>query len=128
MPIPDSSPVLVLDPTRDEARQASAFASLACMPALGTVTNVGMSGVVSLDEYEQVHRPNCSTSVADRFAGAQAPHLVVRADSRRVEAGARGERRESRSRPVNSTYLLHPDRTGARWAIETISNGHSLVH
>ncbi|GAA5891303.1 hypothetical protein JCM5296_006893 [Sporobolomyces johnsonii] len=36
----------VLDPTRAEARQALAFAHLACMPALGTVTNLRLTGAV----------------------------------------------------------------------------------
>ncbi|CEQ40362.1 SPOSA6832_01963 [Sporobolomyces salmonicolor] len=36
----------VLDPTRAEARHALAFAHLACMPALGTVTNLRLTGAV----------------------------------------------------------------------------------
>ncbi|GAA5913494.1 hypothetical protein JCM5296_001744 [Sporobolomyces johnsonii] len=36
----------VLDPTRAEARQALAFAHLACIPALGTVTNLRLTGAV----------------------------------------------------------------------------------
>ncbi|GAA5883611.1 hypothetical protein JCM1840_007462 [Sporobolomyces johnsonii] len=36
----------ILDPTRAEARQALAFAHLACMPALGTVTNLRLTGAV----------------------------------------------------------------------------------
>ncbi|GEM08073.1 mRNA transport regulator 3 [Rhodotorula toruloides] len=39
----------ILDPTRDEAVSSSAFVSLACMPALGTVTNVRLSGAVEPD-------------------------------------------------------------------------------
>lgn len=49
-----SSPLPLLDPTRAEAKTATAFASLACMPALGTITNVGVSGVVSFEKLDEV--------------------------------------------------------------------------
>ncbi|ORY55749.1 mRNA transport regulator 3 [Leucosporidium creatinivorum] len=48
-----SSPLPLLDPTRAEAKTATAFASLACMPALGTITNVGVSGVVSVEQLDE---------------------------------------------------------------------------
>ncbi|BGP09038.1 3'-5'-exoribonuclease [Rhodotorula toruloides] len=48
LPAPNSKSA-ILDPTRDEARDSSAFVSLACMPALGTVTNIRLSGAVEPD-------------------------------------------------------------------------------
>lgn len=42
-----------LDPTLTEAKLASAFASVACIPALGTITNVGLSGVVPVKQFDE---------------------------------------------------------------------------
>ncbi|KAK4054606.1 3'-5'-exoribonuclease [Microbotryomycetes sp. JL221] len=42
----------MLDPTRDEVKHAAGQVSLSCMPALGTVTNVTMTGTVPISMYE----------------------------------------------------------------------------
>ncbi|GAA6002929.1 exosome complex component MTR3 [Rhodotorula paludigena] len=44
-----STSTAVLDPTRDEVQKAASFVTLACMPALGTVTNLRVNGVVASD-------------------------------------------------------------------------------
>ncbi|KAK4054273.1 3'-5'-exoribonuclease [Microbotryomycetes sp. JL201] len=43
----------LLDPTRDEVKGAAALASFSCMPALGTVTNCHLTGIVPVTVYEQ---------------------------------------------------------------------------
>lgn len=63
--LPDLIDTPLLDPTRDEAKRASAFASLACIPALGTITNVGLRGVVPAQTLERVsNTPSPSASPA----------------------------------------------------------------
>lgn len=52
--LPSSPTTPLLDPTRIESREATAFASLACIPALGTVTNVSMQGVLPVGVLEEV--------------------------------------------------------------------------
>ncbi|KAM0789429.1 hypothetical protein ACM66B_000254 [Microbotryomycetes sp. NB124-2] len=42
----------MLDPTRDEVKNAAALASFSCMPALGTVTSCNLAGTVPVDVYE----------------------------------------------------------------------------
>ncbi|POY73937.1 hypothetical protein BMF94_2979 [Rhodotorula taiwanensis] len=42
--LPDSQTQAWLDPTREEVRQAKSYISLACIPAMGTVTNLRLSG------------------------------------------------------------------------------------
>ncbi|THG99444.1 hypothetical protein EW145_g7266 [Phellinidium pouzarii] len=42
-----------LDPTADEARSARGCLTLACVPALGLITNVWQIGKMSLDEVEK---------------------------------------------------------------------------
>lgn len=55
MAIPDSAaPIALLDPTGSESRTCRSFASVACIPALGTLTNVGMRGIVSPEVFERV--------------------------------------------------------------------------
>jgi exosome complex component MTR3 len=61
-----TSPTPLLDPTRAEAKQATAFVTLACIPALGTITNVGMSGVVPVGNFEEVRRGSPSFMRAKR--------------------------------------------------------------
>lgn len=46
-----SSPLL--DPTRTESRQATAFINLACIPALGTVASVAVRGIIPLPKFEE---------------------------------------------------------------------------
>ncbi|GAA5852942.1 hypothetical protein JCM8547_004743 [Rhodosporidiobolus lusitaniae] len=49
LPSPSSSsstPTILLDPSRSEVKSASAFLSFACLPALGTVSSLRVSGVV----------------------------------------------------------------------------------
>lgn len=57
----------LLDPTRDEARDSTAFVSLACMPALGTVTSVRLNGALEPGVLADVRcgRPNLSSLVSD---------------------------------------------------------------
>lgn len=51
-----STSTAVLDPTRDEVQKAASFVTLACMPALGTVTNLRVNGVVASDALAEVSR------------------------------------------------------------------------
>ncbi|KAK4704528.1 exosome complex component MTR3, partial [Phenoliferia sp. Uapishka_3] len=46
-------PIPLLDPTRAEAKLSTAFASVACIPALGTVTSAGLRGIVSMDVFDE---------------------------------------------------------------------------
>lgn len=44
----------ILDPTLAESKSASGFAHLSCIPALGTITNVGLYGVVPVELFDEV--------------------------------------------------------------------------
>jgi hypothetical protein len=48
------TPTLYLDPTAEESRHANGTITLACMPALGTVTNVWQTGTMTSSEAMQV--------------------------------------------------------------------------
>lgn len=59
LPISTSSiPLILLDPTGAESHRCSAFTSLSCIPALGTITNVEMRGIVSPEVFEKVIHPS----------------------------------------------------------------------
>lgn len=44
-----------LDPTAEEANQARGALTLACMPALGTMTSIWQTGQMTADEVIQVN-------------------------------------------------------------------------
>ena len=53
-----------LDPTREEVRNAQCYLSLACVPAMGTVTNLKLAGECPLAVLEEV------SLMAKRVSGA----------------------------------------------------------
>lgn len=60
---PPETTTPLLDPTLDEVKQSTSFASIACLPALGTVTHVSVRGVIPTAVFDQVSGPltSCST-------------------------------------------------------------------
>ncbi|KAI5477528.1 exosome complex component MTR3 [Pseudohyphozyma bogoriensis] len=59
-----SAPTPVLDPTRSEALSSTAFVSLACIPALGTITNISSRGTIPVPQFEEAVK-SCASVCGD---------------------------------------------------------------
>ncbi|BGP17079.1 3'-5'-exoribonuclease [Rhodosporidiobolus nylandii] len=84
--VPSSQPPLILlDPTRSEVRSASAFLSFACLPALGTVTNLRVNGAVKQEVLGEATQK--AFEVCGALHGVARQALVASAEQARREAG-----------------------------------------
>lgn len=98
----DNSVTLLIDPTSEEYKheQSQGLLSIACLPAMGTVTNLSFQGDLSRDAVKQV-RP-CTLLEAKARAetsstGSRAAQDQVQRYPRRSRQGSVRQRSESRS-------------------------------
>ncbi|GAA5979695.1 hypothetical protein JCM11641_004056 [Rhodosporidiobolus odoratus] len=83
------SRTILLDPTRTEVRSSSSFLSFSCMPALGTVTSLRVTGVLGQETLAEALEK--AFEVCGQLHGVARQALVDSAERIKVEQGQEGQ-------------------------------------